>query len=93
MKKIFMILGLILVVTACTSKSMGWSQNERDELVNKCVEAATKNPSLDKTKVTNYCTCYQKDLEKNYPNINDLAKLSADDMTKSAQACLPLMLK
>ncbi len=86
---------LLTAMTACPgTKQGGWSQGDRDQLINSCVsEAKAKAAQLDEAKLKAYCSCYEQNIEKQFPNVSDLATAKAEDMTKAAESCLPLMFK
>ena len=91
LSKLFLLL-LILCAAASCGKKAGWQAAEKDQLITSCVtEAKNRAPSLDEGKVKNYCTCYEQNIEKAYPNPSDLTKATVDDMTKAAQGCLDMM--
>ena len=62
-------------INACLYGS--WSKKDRDEFVNSCAEQAK---GLGTEKAKNYCECMQFKMEKIYPNVNDAAKLTGDDL-------------
>ena len=92
MKKILVVFSIVLAAAACTGKNKGWSQGDRDTLTTSCFEKA-KNPALEESKLKAYCTCYQQNLEKKYPDINELKKVDGKEIAKSAEECLPMMFK
>ncbi|MFO1518640.1 MAG: hypothetical protein U1F57_03085 [bacterium] len=92
MKSMWIVPALILLTMGCSGKK-GWSQGDRDHLVNGCVTESSKSGNLDATKLKSYCSCYEQNLEKKYPSLVDLAKASQDDMMKEAEPCLPLIMK
>ena len=93
MIKILLVFSIVFAVSGCPGKGKGgWPQSDKDTLINSCVEKA-KNPALDEAKIKSYCSCYQQNLEKNYPNINDLKTVDANQIAKLAEECLPLIMK
>ncbi len=68
-----------------------WSAKDVRDYVDNCVPGAMEN-GLSREKATQYCTCMQQKLEKNYPDPKDLIKMSEKEImdisTKLAGDCL-----
>jgi hypothetical protein len=85
----------IIFITGCSAKNR-WLQSERDKLINSCKKKAMiagtengKNLSAEgEKKLEAYCSCYQQSLEKKYPDVKNLEKVSAGELTKIAQDCM-----
>ena len=91
MIKLTAIFFVLFSLAAC---NRGWAPGDRDKLINSCVEKAQAGAAgIDVTKLKNYCSCYQQNLEKKYPTMRDLSKATPDQLTNEAQACLPLMVQ
>ena len=92
----FFCLGLLILaggIVGCGGLT-GWTQTQRDQVVNGCVDKAKAGaPSLDETKLRNYCSCYQQALEKKYTSVISMSGAKTEDLTQVAQGCLPLMFK
>ena len=87
-------LSLLILFLAFAACNRGWTQGDRDKLISTCVEKANAGaPGIDPTKLKNYCTCYQQNIEKKFTTMGDLAKATADSVAPAAQECLPLMLQ
>jgi hypothetical protein len=56
----------------------GWPSVERSAFIIECIKSAKVNMSEDSAR--SYCYCMQEKIEKKYPAIEDVAKLSAADM-------------
>jgi len=91
MKRTLLCLLLMIALPACT-KSKGWPQAERDKMTGAC-EAKASNPGMDPAKIKNYCACFQQDLEKKFPDINQLKTVDDKEVAKSAQECMHLIIK
>jgi hypothetical protein len=85
----------LLLVASIGCGGGSWTQAQRDEVINGCVDKAKAGaPSLDEGKLKNYCGCYMQALEKKYPSgAASLVSAKADDLTQLAQGCLPLLTK
>jgi len=55
-----------------------WTKANRDEFLNSCTNAAKEGLGADKAK--NYCECMLFKMEKIYPNPDDAAKVSSEDL-------------
>lgn len=87
------LLGLILFLplAAC---HRGWTQGDREKLINACVEkASAQAQGIDPNKLKNYCACYQQNLEKKFATMGALAKANTESVSTAAQDCLPLMIQ
>ena len=78
-------------IKACLSGGT-WTKKERDEFISSCINSA-KEGGLPETKAKNYCECSQFKVEKKYPNIADLDKITEEDLksdfwTKLMASCL-----
>ena len=89
MKRLSLTLLLLLPLLAC---NRGWTQGDRDKLVNTCVEKA-QSQGIDPNKLKNYCACYQQNIEKKYATMGALTKADANSISAAAQECLPLMVQ
>lgn len=54
-----------------------WSKKDRNEFINSCREQAK---SLGSERAKNYCECMQFKMEKIFPDVNDAAKLTGEDL-------------
>lgn len=87
------VLAIALLLLAAAACHRGWTQGDRDKLVNSCVEKAQAGaPGIDATKLKAYCSCYQQNIEKKFPSTLDLTKATPEVLSGEAQSCLPLML-
>ncbi|MBL0333950.1 MAG: hypothetical protein IPP73_01050 [Chitinophagaceae bacterium] len=88
---------LIILLTATASFSQvpgeqkGWPSAERYAFIQACVGSAKANFSVDTARF--YCYCMQEKTEAMYPNIEDAAKVTEEDMSsptwqKQIKACL-----
>lgn len=72
-------------------KITSWPEVERKGFVSSCVRQAV-NGGMDRSKATTYCECMLEKMETKYPDIQDAAKLTENDiselMTKDAAGCL-----
>ena len=91
MKRILIFAFLLLAGVACSGKSKGWSQGDRDTLIGSCVDETKKVPGIDESKLNGYCTCYQKILENKYAKLSDIATVGEAELTKLAEGCLSLV--
>lgn len=90
MKPITLLLFLLSLI-AC---GKGWSQGDRDKLIQSCVQKAqAAAPGMDPTKLKNYCSCFQQNIEKKFPSILDLSTAGPEAVNQEAQSCLPLMVQ
>jgi hypothetical protein len=90
----FSLLLIALSFAACGRGAGGWPQGVRDKVIGGCVkEAKAGGAPIEDAKLTNYCTCYQQNVEKTFPNPNDLVKVTPQDGAKEAQKCIELMFK
>lgn len=87
------IFALALILLAFANCTRGWSQRDRDTLVNSCVAKAGATPGIDAEKLKKYCGCYQQNLEKKFGTMVALSKATPDDVAQQAEACLPLMVQ
>ena len=62
-------------INACLSGT--WPAKERDAFMKSCVENAN---SLGEEKAKNYCECMMYKMETFYPNVDDAAKVTAEDL-------------
>lgn len=74
-----------------SAEKKGWPSAERYSFITDCVENAKKGMSEDSARY--YCYCMQEKIEKQYPAIEDVAKLTEADlktpeMKKEIQDCL-----
>lgn len=66
-----------------TNVAGGWPQSERDGFITNCVrEAMAKGNS--RTVAQNYCDCMLNKMESLFPDINDAAKLTEEDINSPA---------
>jgi hypothetical protein len=85
----------LFLITACTNSS-GWKTAEKEALINSCVKGAvataeSKGEVADKEqkkKFSNYCTCYQQQLEQQFPQVKDMAKATAPQLAKAMEVCI-----
>lgn len=88
------IVALAFILLAFAACNRGWTQGDRDTLVNSCVEKAQAGAAgIDVNKLKSYCACYQQNLEKKYATMGALAKAGPENLTNEAQSCLPLMVQ
>ena len=78
-------------IKACISGGT-WTKKEREEFISSCINSA-KEGGLTETNAKNYCECSQFKVEKRYPNIADLDKMTEKDLksefwTKLIASCL-----
>ncbi|MFT4152205.1 hypothetical protein [Parafilimonas sp.] len=93
-------LGVVIVLASCGG-SAGWQQPQRDKLISECKEKAIATMSASgqtpdgatKQKLVGYCTCYQQNLEKKFPDPDAMGKADAGDVANAAKDCLELMVK
>lgn len=57
--------------------TMGWPQQERNDFVTECVKSAMKN-GVTQARADQYCRCMGENLERLYPDINELGKLTSE---------------
>lgn len=55
--------------------AMGWPQQERDNFVTECVKSAMKKGQTA-ARADQYCRCMGENLERLYPDMNELGKLT-----------------
>ncbi len=92
MKRMLIVAVVIFTCVACSGKTKGWSQGDRDKLIGSCVEETKKaSPTIDESKLKSYCSCYQQVLEKKYATLISLAAVAEAELMKSAEECLPLI--
>ena len=92
MKRMLIVAVVIFAGVACIGKSKGWSQGDRDKLIGSCVEETKKaSPTIDESKLKNYCSCYQQVLEKKHATLSALAAVGEADLMKSAEECLSMI--
>ena len=89
MKRLPLAFILFVALAAC---NRGWTQGDRDKLINTCVEKAlAQAQELDPTKLKNYCTCYQQKIEMKFTTMEALAKATPESVSPPAQECLPIL--
>ncbi len=75
-----------------TTTVTGWPQNERDDFMNNCVPAAEKN-GVTNDVATRYCQCMLDKIEAKYPDVNQAARLTDEElqdvMKQYRDGCLP----
>ena len=82
----------LTAINACGKR--GWTQADRDQLVNSCVSGAkAKSAAIDEVKLKDYCSCYGQNIEKKFPDMKEMVTAKTEDLTKEAQNCLPLLVK
>lgn len=69
----------------------GWTTKDRSEFMVECVKAAKDGLSEDSAKY--YCYCMQSKIETKYPDVDEAAKITAQDLEspewkKMVQSCL-----
>lgn len=80
-------------LAACGATS-GWPQAVKDTLIDTCVkEAKAGGAGLEEAKIKLYCSCYQANVQKAYPDSGNLRNAKAEDLSKAAGPCLELVLK
>ena len=85
----------LFFITACANNS-GWKTAEKEALINSCVKGAvataeSKGDVADKEakkKFNKYCTCYQHQLEQQFPKVKDMAKATADELARAMEVCI-----
>lgn len=83
---------LVALSLAACGGGRGWPQSERDALIGGCVQQAKAGGgALDEAKLRNYCSCYQQNVEKSFPDVKALKTVKAEDVAKEAQKCVELM--
>ncbi len=67
----------------------GWSSREVETFVNECVSEAEKS-EMGRSMAVSYCECMQKQLERMYPDPNDVADIDMESakMQQMAKDCL-----
>lgn len=75
------------------SMMSGWPQVERDAFITNCVTNAIAGGTITRPVAQNYCDCMLNKMETLYPDIQDVAKLTQEDlespaMEKMAKECL-----
>ncbi|HEX5037725.1 MAG TPA: hypothetical protein VFX30_11240 [bacterium] len=84
---------LAFSLAACGATS-GWPQVVKDTLIDTCVkEAKAGGAALEEGKIRTYCTCYQENVQKAYPDSGNLKNAKPEDLSKAAGPCLELVLK
>jgi hypothetical protein len=63
------------------SSGNGWPQSERDGFINSCVTNAMKKGQT-RSISQSYCDCMLNKMESLYPDINDAARLSEDEVDR-----------
>ncbi|MBX2925048.1 MAG: hypothetical protein KF746_22795 [Chitinophagaceae bacterium] len=99
MKKIKTVAPIALVVFSACNSNTSWNQQQRDQLVKECEEKAIVAMTADgqtpdeatKKKLASYCSCYQQNLEKQFPSAGAMEKANAGDVANAAKDCLQLM--
>ena len=72
--------------TRKTKYSKGWTSAEKDAFMNTCVTSASTG--LGQRKAENYCSCMLQKLQREYPNANDAGRMTTEESTELARACL-----
>jgi hypothetical protein len=95
MKKIllacFVLFSFNLVLRAQNGEKKGWPSAERFGFLSECIKSAMAGMSEDSARF--YCWCMQEKVEKKYPTVEEVAKLTAEEMNspewkKEINACL-----
>jgi hypothetical protein len=90
----FFILLSFVAVFGCSNKNTGWTQADRDKMINSCAdEAKKKSAVINDLTLRKYCSCYEESLEKKYPDITKLEKAPKEEVIKSAEECVQLLIK
>jgi hypothetical protein len=85
---------LVALSLAACGASSGWPSAVKTTMIDSCFkEAKAQGAPLADEKIKGYCECYQQNVQKAFPNSNDLTKATAADLSKSMQPCLELVLK
>lgn len=86
MKNILLLLALLFsTATFCQvapGEHKGWPSIERYGFIKSCVDEAKSSMSEDSARF--YCYCMQDKMESMYPNLEDAAKVTEDDMNNPA---------
>jgi hypothetical protein len=89
----FILLSLVAAV-GCSNKNAGWVQADKDKMINACIdEAKNRSAAINDSTLKKYCNCYQESLEKKYPDIAQLDKAPKEEVIKSAEECVQLLIK
>jgi hypothetical protein len=69
----------------------GWPQNEKDSFISSCVREAMKG-GRSREVASSYCQCMMEKMEAQYPDINEAARLTDEEiervMMKYRDGCL-----
>lgn len=92
---------IILICLYSCNNQKSWNQSQRDRLVEECKEKAISTMASNgqapdeatRQKLGNYCSCYQENLEKQFPSPEAMGKANANDVANAAKDCLQLMAK
>lgn len=89
MKKCTWLLGTISIafflITSCKRK---WTQADRDQFLKGCISSSIKDMTAQKAE--SYCNCMLQQVEKRYPNANDVKYIRQDTaMNRIGKDCLP----
>ena len=89
--KVFFVIAILITVTACSDKKKGWPESEKKIFVNSCVSKAMAGSGMPEAKAKDYCHCYQQKMETKYPDIKELKKVNADEVSITAASCIELL--
>lgn len=67
---------LLVALLSISSCKNTWSQEDKDNYMNTCLEGVNGQPSPEKAKA--YCSCMLDKLVKRYPNVNDMMEHMQD---------------
>jgi hypothetical protein len=87
MKKLVVLGAVVFSLGACKS-STGWSSAEKKVFINTCVSKAQSSAQMTSAQATDYCSCMADKVEKKYPNAATADKMSVEEITEMAKACL-----
>lgn len=96
MKKLLVLSALcnyffIISVSGQTGEIKAWTPDDRSSFIVECINSAKVSMGVDSSRY--YCYCMQEKMEIKYPDVNDAAKITADDMKspewlKEVKSCL-----
>ena len=89
--KLFFVIAILITVTACSDKKKGWPESEKKIFVNSCVSKAMAGSGMPEVKAKSYCDCYRQKIETKYPDIKELEKVKADEVSATAAECLEML--
>lgn len=76
------LLASLTVKAQQTGENKGWPSSERYAFITECIKEARSGMSLDTARF--YCYCMQETVEAKYPDVNEAAKLSSEELATPA---------